>query len=64
MPTLTLTHNGRPIDLIDVRPVGLPASRIVADIRYIGAVLPISVNIEEVMIEYHDSIVAPLEVTA
>ena len=51
MPTITLTHNGRPVELLDVRTVGLPASRIVADIRYIGAILPISVNIGEVMIE-------------
>lgn len=64
MPILTLTHNGRPIDLLDVRIVGLPASRIVADIRYIGAVLPISVDAAEIVIEYHESIVAPLEVTA
>ena len=55
MPTLTLTHNGRPIDLLDVRPVGLPASRIVADIRYIGAVLPISVDVVEVSIEYRET---------
>ena len=58
MPTITLTHNGRPVELLDVRTVGLPASRIVADIRYIGAALPISVNIGEVMIELTDR---PLE---
>lgn len=58
MPTITLTHNGRPVELLDVRTVGLPASRIVADIRYIGATLPISVNIGEVMIEVTDR---PLE---
>lgn len=58
MPTITLTHNGRPVELLDVRTVGLPASRIVADIRYIGAALPISVNIGEVMIEVTDR---PLE---
>lgn len=58
MPTITLTHKGRPVELLDVRTVGLPASRIVADIRYIGAALPISVNIGEVMIEVTDR---PLE---
>ena len=55
MPTLTLTHEGRPAELLDVRPVGLPASRIVADIRYIGAVLPISVDVVEVSIEYRET---------
>lgn len=54
MPTLTLTHEGRPVELLDVRPVGLPASRIVADIRYIDAVLPISVDVTEVNIEYRE----------
>ena len=55
MPTLTLTHEGRPVELLDVRPVGLPASRIVADIRYIDAVLPISVDVTEVNIEYRET---------
>ena len=54
MPTLTITHEGRPVELLDVRPVGLPASRIVADIRYIDAVLPISVDVTEVNIEYRE----------
>ena len=52
MPTLTLTHEGRPVELLDVRPVGLPASRLVADIRYMDATLPISVDIAEVNVEY------------
>ena len=55
MPTLTLTHEGRPVELLDVRPVGLPASRIVADIRYIDATLPISVDVSEVNIEYRET---------
>lgn len=55
MPTLTLTHEGRPVELLDVRPVGLPASHIVADIRYIGAALPISVDVAEVNIEYRET---------
>lgn len=54
MPTLTLTHEGRPVELLDVRPVGLPASRIVADIRYMDATLPISVDVVEVNIEYRE----------
>ena len=52
MPTLTLTHEGRPVELLDVRPVGLPASRLVADIRYMDETLPISVDIAEVNVEY------------
>ena len=52
MPALTLTHEGRPVELLDVRPVGLPASRLVADIRYMDATLPISVDIAEVNVEY------------
>ena len=52
MPTLTITHEGRPVELLDVRPVGLPASRLVADIRYMDATLPISVDIAEVNVEY------------
>ena len=52
MPTLTITHEGRPVELLDVRPVGLPASRLVADIRYMDATLPISVDIAEVYVEY------------
>ena len=55
MPTLTLTHEGRPVELLDVRPVGLPASRLVADIRYIDATLPISVDVSEVNIEYRET---------
>ena len=55
MPTLTLTHEGRPVELLDVRPVGLPASRLVADIRYMDATLPISVGVEEVNIEYRET---------
>ena len=54
MPTLTLTHEGRPVELLDVRPVGLPASRLVADIRYMDATLPISVDVAEVNIEYRE----------
>ena len=54
MPTLTLTHKGRPVELLDLRPVGLPASRVVADIRYTDATLPISVDVAEVNIEYRE----------
>ena len=54
MPTLTITHEGRPVELLDVRPVGLPASRLVADIRYMAATLPISVDVAEVNIEYRE----------
>ena len=55
MPTLTLTHEGRPVELLDVRPVGLPASRLVADIRYLDATLPVSVDVAEVNIEYRET---------
>ena len=55
MPTLTLAHEGRPVELLDVRPVGLPASRLVADIRYMDATLPISVDVAEVKIEYRET---------
>ena len=55
MPTLTLTHEGRPVELLDVHPVGLPASHLVADIRYMDATLPISVDVAEVKIEYRET---------
>ena len=64
MPTVTITHDGHPVELLDVRRVGLPATRLMADVKYPGAILPVSVDASEIVIEYHESIVAPLEVTA
>jgi len=63
MPTVTITHNGQPVELLDVRRVGLPVTRLIADVKYPGAILPVSVELSELSIEYHDHSVALTEAT-
>ncbi len=61
MPTVTITHDGHPVELLDVRRVDLPATRLIADVKYPGAILPVSVELSELSIEYHDHSVALTE---
>lgn len=54
MPTVTITHNGNSVELLDVRQIGITQRRLVADVKYPGAILPVSVDLSDLEIEYKE----------